>query len=59
MNRAAKKVSNKEGYPDRTADIAIGRVAREQKMAAKRKAGGRKDHGKQSSTTKTEKGNKN
>lgn len=51
-------MSNKEGYPDRTADIAIGRVAREQKMAAKKNAGGRKEYGKQR-TTKTEKGNKN
>ncbi|MFR1351452.1 MAG: hypothetical protein ACLSCA_03365 [[Clostridium] symbiosum] len=51
-------MSNKEGYPDRTADIAIGRVAKQEKMAAKKKAGGRKEHGKQR-TTQTEKGNKN
>lgn len=30
-------MSNKEGYPDKTADIAIGRVARQEKMAAKKK----------------------
>lgn len=58
LNPAAKKVSNKEGYPDITADIAIGRVAKQEKMAAKKKAGGRKEHGKQR-TTETEKGNKN
>lgn len=51
-------MSNKEGYPDITADIAIGRVAKQEKMAAKKKAGGRNGHGKQR-TTKTEKGNKN
>lgn len=50
-------MSNKEGYPDKTADIAISRVARQEKMAAKKKEGGRKEHGKQRAT-KTEKGNK-
>ncbi|MFR8069079.1 MAG: hypothetical protein ACLU79_07410 [Clostridium sp.] len=50
-------MSNKEGYPDKTADIAISRVARQEKMAAKRRAGGRKEHGKQR-TTKTGTGNK-
>ena len=54
----AAESGGEEGYPDRTADIAIGRVAKQEKMAAKKKAGGRKEHGKQR-TTQTEKGNKN
>lgn len=50
---------NSEGYPDRTAEIAIGRVAKEQKMAAKRK-GGKKDHGSRNAdSSKAQKSNKN
>lgn len=52
-------MSNKEGYPDKTAEIAIGRVSREQKMAEKYKTGGKMKNGNKSSTTKIEKSNKN
>lgn len=34
-------MSNKEGYPDRTAEIAIGRVAKQEKAMQRRKGGER------------------
>lgn len=49
----AERVSNKEGYPDRTAEVAIAHVARQEKRKRKGKTNGDKRQ------AKTEKSNKN
>lgn len=45
-------MSNKEGYPDRTAEVAISHVTRQEKRKRKEKSNGDKRQ------TKTEKSNK-
>lgn len=46
-------MSNREGYPDRTAEVAIAHVTRQEKHRRKEKTNGDKRQ------TKTEKSNKN
>lgn len=53
VREKAGRVSNKEGYPDRTAEVAIAHVTRQEKRRRKEKTNGDKRQ------TNTEKSNKN